>query len=322
MQQKIGVFQFLQCGAEGIHQMMGELCNEAHGVGENHVQIVGYLQLAGCGIQGVKQPVVGGNSRTGQPVQQRGLSRVGIAHNGNHRYRIFHSPFPLDGTHLAHLFQLRLQPVDPLADVTAVGFQLCFTGATGADAAALTAQAQTHAGQPGQQVLVLGKLYLQSALSGFGPLGKNIQNQRAAIQNRHADDLFQRPDIAGRKLVIEYHHGGLCELHQHFHFLRLSLSDEAVRIGGVPVLQNFARAEAARGFQKRFQLFQRFVRGRLFLRKAIGIEANQHRPLLHSIFQIHFHRSIILRFDYYTTSSPVQEVIWSKKHKKTAPRFP
>ena len=40
MKQHIGVLQLLQCRPERFHQMMGQLGNKAHRVGQNHVQIV------------------------------------------------------------------------------------------------------------------------------------------------------------------------------------------------------------------------------------------------------------------------------------------
>ena len=42
------------------------------------------------------------------------------------------------------------------------------------------------------------------------------------------------------------------------------------------VLQDLAGAEAAGGLQKRFQLLQSFLRGRLVHAEAIGIQTHQH----------------------------------------------
>ena len=82
-------------------------------------------------------------------------------------------------------------PTDFAAPIGDVGLSYTAT-------AALTAHAVAHTGQPGQQILILGKLHLQSAFLGLGPLGKDIQNQRAAVQNRNTDNLFQCPHILGR----------------------------------------------------------------------------------------------------------------------------
>ena len=271
--------------------MVGQLGNKTDGIGKDHIQIVGNRQLTGSGIQSVEQPIVGRNTCIGQLIQQRRFTRVGIAHNGHHRHRILHSPLPLHGTNLTHLLQFFLQPIDPFPDMTAVAFQLGFTGAAGTDAAALPAEALTHTGEPGQQILILGQFYLQTTFPGLGTLGKNIQDQSTAVQHRHTDDFLQRPDITGRKFIIEYHHGRLGGLHQHFHFLGLTLANKAVGVRSMAILQHFSGAKTTGRFQKCFQFFQGFIRGSLGFGEAIGIEAHQHRPFLQ--FSIHdlFHNT-------------------------------
>ena len=292
MQQKICVFQLLQGRPERIHQMVRKLCNKAHGVRQDHIQVVGYGQLAGGGIQGIKEAVVGRNACAGELIEQCRFAGVGVAHDGHHRHGIFHAPFPLHATDLAHLLQLRLQSGDPLPDVPAVAFQLGFAGAPGTDAAALPGKALAHTGQPGQQIFILGQLHLQAAFLGLGPLGENIQNQSAAVQHRYPQDLLQGTDMAGRQFVVKDHHARLGKLGQHSHFLGLALADEAVGIGGVAILQDLAGAETARRFKQCFQLFQGLLRGGLFFCKAVCVQAYQHRPLLLG-FKIRFHDSSV-----------------------------
>ena len=171
-----------------------------------------------------------------------------------------------------------------------VGFQLGFAGAPGTDAAALPGQAGAHTGKPGQQILVLGKLHLEPTFLGLCPLGENIQNQGAAVDDRHADDLLQCPDISGGQLVVKNHHGGLGSLSQHPDLLSLALADEAVGIRSMPVLEHFAGAEASGGFQQILQFLQGFLRGGLFLGKAVRVQSHQHRPLLDGGFKFFFHR--------------------------------
>ncbi len=99
--------------------------------------------------------------------------------------------------------------------------------------------------------------------------------------------------MAGRKLVVENHHSRCGEFHQHLHLLGLAFANEGVGIGSVAVLQNFARAEAAGGFQESFQLLQGFVGSGLILAEGVGVQAHQDRPLLHIVFKIVFHSSSI-----------------------------
>ena len=53
--------------------------------------------------------------------------------------------------------------------------------------------------------------------------------------------------------VLQNRHGGLRGLDEHPYFLGFALTDKAVGIGGVAILQNFAGAKSACGFQQCFQ---------------------------------------------------------------------
>ena len=70
MEQQICIFQFFQCRPEGIHQVVGKLCDKTNGIGQDHIQIIGHRQLAGSGVQGIKKPVVGRDACTGQMIQK------------------------------------------------------------------------------------------------------------------------------------------------------------------------------------------------------------------------------------------------------------
>ena len=68
VEQQIGVFQLLQRGPESLHQMVGQLGDKAHGVGQNGVGPLPDPKGPGGGVQRVEQTVIGGNSRAGEPV--------------------------------------------------------------------------------------------------------------------------------------------------------------------------------------------------------------------------------------------------------------
>ena len=173
--------------------------------------------------------------------------------------------------------------------MAAVRFQLALAGTSGTNAAALTAQTVAHAGKPGQKILILSQLHLQSSFSGSGPLGKNIQNQGAAVQHRASGDLLQSTDIAGGQLIVEYDHIGLSGLCQHPHLLGLSLADKAVGIRGMAVLQHLGHTEAAGSFEEGFQLLQGLIRSCLFLFKAVCIQAYQNGSVLYDLIFCRFH---------------------------------
>jgi hypothetical protein len=60
-----------------------------------------------------------------------------------------------------------------------------------------------------------------------------------------------------------------------------------VRVGRVLVLQDLAGAFSARRLQQRFQLVERFFVGGLLRRKAVGVQADQDRPVYDDLFFFH-----------------------------------
>ena len=268
--QQVGVAQLLQGGPEGVHQMVGQLRDEANRVGQEHRQPIRDLELAGGGVQGVEKPVVGRDVGPGQAVQQGGFARVRIAHQSHHGDLVFLTAAAFHGPEPPHLLQLFFQPVDAGADMAAVRFQFGLAGAPGADAAAETGQGLAHARELGKQILVLGQLHLQAAFGSAGALGEDVQDQSGAVQDRGPGDLLQGPDLAGRQVVVEDHHlrpvlGG-----QLLDFLGFALSYEAVGIRGVAVLQDLGDANAAGGLQQGLQLVQGGLGGLFLFFEAVG----------------------------------------------------
>ena len=146
-------------------------------------------------------------------------------------------------------------------DVAAVRLQLGLAGALGADGplaagARLALQVGPHAGEPGQQVLVLGQLHLEAALLGAGPLGENIQNQRAPVQHLDPQQLCQHPHLGGRQVVVEDHHGGTGVLAVKLGLRHLSLADEGAGIRAGPVLQHHADGLRPGGLHQGAELLQ------------------------------------------------------------------
>lgn len=72
MEEQVGVAQLLQRGLKGLHQMVGQLADEAHGVAEQHgaVSLISSVRVV---VSGVERPVVGGDVA---PVSR--LSRVDL----------------------------------------------------------------------------------------------------------------------------------------------------------------------------------------------------------------------------------------------------
>ena len=149
--EKICVFQLLERGAEVLDQ--------------------------------IEQAVIGGDVGAGQTVEQRRFARVRVAHEGDDGQIVFLPSSALLGADLAHVFQIFAQLLDARADVALVGLELRLARASGADAAAETAHLLVPDGEPGQVILILRQLDLELALARLGPLGEDVEDERAAVEH-------------------------------------------------------------------------------------------------------------------------------------------
>ncbi len=238
---------------------MGQLSDKPHGIGKEDFAPVLHFVAPGGGVQGVKQPVVGMNACAGQRVEQGGFPRVGISNQSNEgRFPL--ASFPaLGGSGLLDVFNLLFQPGDALADMPAVGFQLGFARASGANGAAAAArrlpdQVGPHPGKPRQQILILRQLHLQLALSGFGSVRKNIQNQAVSIHHPAFHNIFQSSGLRGGNFVVKYQQLQLVLPHKLGDLLGLALADKGMGVWGVSILCGGKNTLAACGFQQLLQL--------------------------------------------------------------------
>ena len=280
MEQQIGKGQLLQGGFKGLHQVVRQLADKSHRVRQQHGAGVGYLQGAGGGVQGVEQAVIGGDVRPGEAVEQGGLARVGIAHDGDNRHLVFNAAVPLGGPHPAHVLQLPLQLGDLPVDVPPVRLQLGLAGAPGADGALLALQVLPHARQPGQQIFILGQLHLQPPFSGPGPLGKDVQDQGGAVQHRDVQLLAEHPLLGGGQAVVKDDHVRVHGVDQLLHLGHLALTDEGAGVRAVLGLHDHRRRLATRRLQQGGQLVHGLLGGVFLPGQAEGVQPHQHRPLL------------------------------------------
>ena len=88
---------------------------------------------------------------------------------------------------------LPLQAFQPAADRPPVLLQLGFARTAGADAAALAREAGSSAAQPRQAVAQLRELHLQAAGTTGCPLGKDVEDELAAVTHRQIEDPLKVP---------------------------------------------------------------------------------------------------------------------------------
>ena len=166
---------------------MRQITDKTHRIGQGHrAPCLTQIKLAGGGVQGGEQLVCCIGLRFDQGIEEGGLSRVGVADQGN-----IESAAPLTllalGLALAFDFvELLTGALDLAGDHAPVQLDLGFTWATAcADTSALTLQVRPAAYQAGAEVLQTREFYLQLALVAAGTLGEYFQNQKSPVVDRH-----------------------------------------------------------------------------------------------------------------------------------------
>ena len=126
--------------------------------------------------------------------------------------------------------------------------------------------------------MILGELHLQLPLRRPGPVGKNIQDQTAAVDDPAGKRLLQRPALGGRKLVVNDGQVDLVRGDELLQLRRLAFADEGVGIGGVLVLHGGHDGLAAGGLYQLGQLRHSDLVGVFKIRSAVAGQAHQKAP--------------------------------------------
>ena len=140
MQDQVGLDGFLQGGPKCSHQLMRQVADEPHGIGEHRGLAGRQGQLPERRVQRGEQLIGRVDLAPGQSIEQRRLTRVGVTDEGDRRRRIATPGLPAQLATGADLVQTALKIFDALRQQTPVGFQLGLAGATQADAALLALQ--------------------------------------------------------------------------------------------------------------------------------------------------------------------------------------
>ena len=125
----------------------------------------------------------------------------------------------------------QLELVDAALNAAAVGFELGFAGAAGADAAAQLRHGFALAGEARQHVLELRQFHLQLALAGAGVAGKDVENQLRAVEHAAGQGGLKVAQLGGREIVVEEDQIGLGGGGDAGDLLHFAGADERGRIG-------------------------------------------------------------------------------------------
>ena len=158
----------------------------------------------------------------------------------------------------ADIFQLLLNMANAAIDFAAIGFQLSFTGAAGADAAAELRHLDAASGQSRQQILQLRQFHLQLAFPSAGVAGEDVEDKLGPVENARIEFTFQVALLRGRELVIEDNQVGRGGGHGAFQLFQFAAADERGGIGLLAALQDLAGDTGAGAGGQFAQLGHRF----------------------------------------------------------------
>jgi hypothetical protein len=147
--QEIGQPHRVEGGPESLDQLVGQLAHEAHRVGHQHRLTAGQGELARARVERHEQPVPRQRVGIGQPVEQRRLPGVGVAHQRQLAVPAPGPAPPLQRARAVHLAQVRLQAVHAADQAAAIDLELGLPRAPGTDATGLLGEAAAPAPQPG-----------------------------------------------------------------------------------------------------------------------------------------------------------------------------
>ena len=203
LEQDVGARDLLERGAERVDQLVRQLVDEAHRVGDDHRLAVAELHRPAGGIERGEEAVLGARRlRAGQRVEQRGLAGVRVADDGDRR----HQPavagagrrLALPADHVDAFLEL----LDALADDPAVGLQLRLARAAGADAAAGARKVRPQARQARQLVLELRQLHLEPPSWVRACCAKMSRIRPGAVQDLDAEQRLEAALLVRRQLVV------------------------------------------------------------------------------------------------------------------------
>ena len=254
VQQQVGLDHLLERRAKRGDQRVRQLAHEAHGVDQHQLAPRPQLYLAHERVERHEELVRHRSAAARERVEQRGLSGVGVAHQGHHRRLAPRARLAPGQALAADVLDLATHRLDPLPDPAAVRLQLRLAGPAGSDPAAEPRQQHAAPRQPRQQVVELRQLDLEPALARARPAREDVEDQLRAVERLALDLLLQVALLGRRELLVEEHQLGLLQGAARLHLAHLAAADECRGVAPRPLLQllaDDARAGALRELVER-----------------------------------------------------------------------
>ena len=248
--------QLFESGPKGRDELGRQLLDEADGVGEENGAMVGELDAPRQGVERGEELVFGEDFGAGESPQEGALAGVGVADEGNYRHARTGTPSSIEGPLVSDGFDLALEAGDAVADEAAVGLELGFARAAGADGAFEPLQVAPLAGESRQEVLVLGELDLEAAFAGAGALGEDVDDERGAVEDFDLEGVFEGALLRWTELVVEDDEGVVETLAFGLDLRQLALADVVPGMGVLQLLDGAADDAGAGGIGEEGELIE------------------------------------------------------------------
>ena len=277
--EEVRVLHLLERRAKRRDQLFGELANEADGVGDDHLALVGKPQATADRIERREQFVSRERVALGHRVEQRRLARIGVAADRDDRQIATLAPAAAQPAIVGELGEATLEQRDPIARAATIDLELGLAGTATADATGEPRHHRVLLDQPRQRVAQLRELDLELAVAARGVLREDIEDQHRAIEDLELGRLGDRPRLPGRQIGIEDHDLG-AELHRaQQDLVELAAPDEEFRITLGPALDEHVEHLDARGAAQLAELGD----PRLGIGRATELDVNEQRAVFADI---------------------------------------
>ena len=214
MQDQVSFNNFFERSAEGIDQFVRQIGNEAHGIGQNQLPPAFQAQAPQGWVKGGEQHVLGQNIGTGQRVEQRGFSGVGVTDKRNNMRALTLSCGAVQASGTAHVFQIAFELVYPLQQHASVEFKLGFPRAAHkASTATLSLKVGPGPHQSGPLKGQGCQFNLKPTFTGLRALAKDFQNQRCSVEHLGFEFAFKVSVLNRGQNGVEDDDAGVFRMH-------------------------------------------------------------------------------------------------------------
>ena len=262
VEQEVGVLQLFQRGAERRHQILREIADEPDRVGDDHLAVAGKAQPPRGRIQSGEELVFGEDRRIGERIEQRALSGVGIADDGDHRDPGTVALAAPRRAVSGETDDARFQRGDPLAYPATIDLQLRLAGSATPDSTGEARERVVPSDQPRQQVLELRQFHLQLAVGALRSLREDVEDELCPIENAQRGGLADVARLRGSQIPIEHEQVGSERHRAHQDLLQLAFADQRAGIDLAARLQDHVEHLHVRGARQLLELLQRSLRRR------------------------------------------------------------